>query len=548
MPASPGGAARGLAAAATRGPLPGLLAGTLVSAVAIGLFARIEWPWIALGFVALVPWLWALDRVVSLRGAALAGLLMSEAYVLVLFPWLATAMQEYSGAAWGWCLITVVLAAPFIAPQFVALALARRLAATARPIRGLPLAALAGVAAYVAADWAMPKLMADTLGLPLYGSRLLRQGADVGGVLGLTLLLLLANECALALLRAVAGPAVGRRRTLAPAAGLVLLVLVPLAYGGLRVRQVEQAPATEPVTAGLVQANLSHYDRAAARTNAYRAVRHIVDTHAALSREALQRAPLDLLAWPETVYPLTFGQPQGEPGAEFDARLHQIVRRTGVALVFGAYDAENGRNYNAAFFLEPTGSGSTVANVYRKARPYPLTEWVPTFLDRDGVRRHLPWLGTWSPGPGAQAVSFRLRDGRELRVAPLICYDALVPGLAREAVRDGAELILTLSNDSWFPYANAPRLLLVISAFRSVETRRPQLRVTNTGMSAVITPTGDITDLLGTGQRGVLVGTVEPGGGDSLALRWGNWLGPTSLAVTVLLLGVAFLRRPRSPG
>jgi apolipoprotein N-acyltransferase len=122
-----------------------------------------------------------------------------------------------------------------------------------------------------------------------------------------------------------------------------------------------------------------------------------------------------------------------------------------------------------------------------------------------------------------------------LRIAPLICYDAVDPGFALAAVRRGADLIVTLSNDSWLP-AGA-RLHLVVSAFRSVETRRPQVRATNTGISAVITATGDVAATAGVHEAATLVATVVPDGRTTtLMLAWGDWFPPTALAAGALLL------------
>src|SRR5439155_19228486 len=100
------------------------------------------------------------------------------------------------------------------------------------------------------------------------------------------------------------------------------------------------------------------------------------------------------------------------------------------------------------------------------------------------VRRWLPGPGTGKSGAGPPVIPLSLRDGRPLRIAPLICYDAAAPSFALAAVRDGADLIVTLSNDSWFTYGDVPRLILIVSAFRSIETRRPQVRATNPGIPA----------------------------------------------------------------
>ena len=88
---------------------------------------------------------------------------------------------------------------------------------------------------------------------------------------------------------------------------------------------------------------------------------------------------------------------------------------------------------------------------------FPLTEYVPEVMDTPWVRGLLPWLGTWKRGPGPQALDFPLRGGRVLKVAPLICYEAIFPGYVAEAVRKGAELIVTISNDSWFGTSAGPK-------------------------------------------------------------------------------------------
>jgi apolipoprotein N-acyltransferase len=130
--------------------------------------------------------------------------------------------------------------------------------------------------------------------------------------------------------------------------------------------------------------------------------------------------------------------------------------------------------------------------------------------------------------------------GRRIRIAPLICYDAVDPAFARAAVNDGAELIVTLSNDAWFAVGTGPLQHLVVSAFRSLETHRPQVRATTTGISAIISPSGELLARAGVHERGALVGAVVPEHEmRTLFLAWGDWLGPVALAgVLALMLAV----------
>jgi apolipoprotein N-acyltransferase len=511
------------------------------SAAALALYARVDWPWLVLGWVGLVPWLAVLDRAATLRGALALALLMCAAFVLAVFAWLPSAIRNYTGAPWLMALGVVVLLAPLLQPQFISFALARRLAQRG----GLWSGAFVGACAYVGTEWAFPKLFADTLGHGLYASVLLRQAADLAGAHGLTFVLLMTNECMLATWRA-ARPA--RFSAVAPSrapssprsavACIAALVLGLLVYGAIRFQQFHDTtlPA-DRVTVGLVQADIAHYGELAAEMGTYDAVRLILATHIGLSNEALRRVPLDLLVWPETVYPTTFGAPKSADGAAFDREIGAFATNAGVPLVFGAYDAERGDEFNAAFFLQPAAASRVTFEAYRKAAPFPLTERVPALLESDVVRRWLPWLGTWKAGNGGAVVVLTLRDGRTLRVAPQICYDALFPSYAIAAARRGAEIIVTLSNDSWFSFGNVPRLILAISAFRSIETRRPQVRATNTGISAIIAPTGEFLGTIGVNERGNLVATVAPQhGATTLMVVWGDWFGPAALVMAGMLL------------
>src|SRR6266849_3540174 len=71
------------------------------SALAFALYARAEWPWCGLGWIALVPWLAVLDRTHSLRATLAVGVLMCEAFVVLVFDWFPSAIRNYTGAPWG---------------------------------------------------------------------------------------------------------------------------------------------------------------------------------------------------------------------------------------------------------------------------------------------------------------------------------------------------------------------------------------------------------------------------------------------------------------
>jgi apolipoprotein N-acyltransferase len=465
---------------------------------------------------------------------------MSVAFVVAVFSWFAPAIASYAGISTAVAFVVTLAFAPFLQPQFLVFAVVRHVV---RGAHGAVLGAVAAASAHVGAEWAFPKLFADTLGHGFYASVLMRQAADLAGAHGLTFAILLANECfAAAWRRGRSGARVAH--VLAPIVAAVAIAGTLATYGALRLRQLEaDGVAARPITATLVQGDLAQYERLRAEIGAYETVRMILDRYVGMSRAALAQTKPDVLLWPETMYPTTFGKPKSPDGAAFDAEIVEFARDAGVPLVFGSYDADGANEYNAAIFLDVGEDGRPRVGVYRKSFLFPLTERVPAWLDFAFVRRLMPWLGSWTPGQGARVQTLQLGDGRSVRAAPLICFDAVDPGLSIDAVRGGAEVLFTLSNDSWFAVGNGPMLHLVVSVFRSLETRRPQLRVTNTGISTVITPTGEMIATAGVHERTTLTAAVTPVADRwTLMLAWGNWFGPTALVAALGLLLSAVVR------
>jgi apolipoprotein N-acyltransferase len=123
-----------------------------------------------------------------------------------------------------------------------------------------------------------------------------------------------------------------------------------------------------------------------------------------------------------------------------------------------------------------------------------------------------------------------------VRFAPLICYEAVHPGYVAGAARDGAEVLLALSNDAWFADAAAPRLHLAAAALRSVELRLPQIRATNSGISALVLPSGAIVSATEFGARtAVRLAVPRVSRRWTPSLAWGDWPGPVALAACAAL-------------
>ncbi len=515
-------------------------AGLIAGALLLALYSRggSAWP---LGFVMLVPWLWLLGHAGTPTAALLRAAAMSLAFVAVVFGWFGAAIGDYTGIGAGAGVAVLLGLAPLMQPQVLAFAVARHLAGRRH---GPLLRALAGASAWVGTEWLVPKLLGDTIGHGLFPSATMRQAADLGGAAGLSFLLILVNEAVLvAILRWRERPRAAWRPLL-PAAVLLLAMAV---YGQVRLATLSApAPDAATVKVAMIQASITDYEQLRAEIGAYGVVRRVLDTHYGLSWSALRDHGADVLLWSETVYPTTFAHPRSEDGAALDREIQDFVDTVGVPLVFGTYDLDDAGEYNAAAFLEP---GRGLMAFYRKTHPFPLTEHVPRWLDRAWLRRMLPWTGGWQPGHGARVLPLRTRDGREVNVLPLICLDDVRAQLSIDGARLGAQAIVGMSNDSWFTdYPDGARLHLSVAAFRSIETRLPQVRVTTNGLSAVIDDTGEVLASTAMGDQAVL--TAELAARDpapTLMVRWGDWVGRAGVAFLLALAALAAWRWLRVP-
>jgi apolipoprotein N-acyltransferase len=209
-----------------------------------------------------------------------------------------------------------------------------------------------------------------------------------------------------------------------------------------------------------------------------------------------------LIVWPEGAIPAYLPADLGS--VENDPCLPWL--RNGSAFLVGAFatDAQQKR-YNTAFAILADG---TVPFPYFKRILIPFGEYMP-------FSTVLPWLNTlndnaglFSSGEEVKVFSYALDrgDGSHYgaQVAPLICYEDTVTGPAREATRNGAELLVNLTYDTWFGRSAAPYQHHLIAVFRAIENRRYLVRSTYTGYTAVVSPLGKTVASIPCFQEGAI--------------------------------------------
>ncbi|PNU20909.1 apolipoprotein N-acyltransferase [Geothermobacter hydrogeniphilus] len=350
----------------------------------------------------------------------------------------------------------------------------------------------------------------------------LLQSADLFGVYGLSFLLVLANASLAGLVRAGKGE---RRKPLFAAGLTAVLVIAALCYGGWR---LDQRPvAGKPLTIGLAQGNI---DQAVKWDPAFR--QWTLRTYRELTARAAA-AGADLVIWPESAVPFYFQ----EPGQE-QREVLQVAGRLKGFLLFGspAYLRQEGkvRYLNSAYLLNADGRQLGRSD---KVHLVPFGEYVPLKWLFPFIDKLVVGIGDFSPG----RVEPLVMNGHRLGV--LVCYEAIFPELARDYVNSGSDLLVNITNDAWFGRSSAPWQLLEMSAVRAVENRIWIARAANTGISALISPLGEIRQQTPLFKPALLVGKVYPGAGASLYRRIGDLL-PQGCLLVAVLLGFAARLRP----
>ncbi len=355
------------------------------------------------------------------------------------------------------------------------------------------------------------------------------QLADVVGVYGLSLL-------ALALVAILASPFVNKtphhntfgyrsnRFPWRPLLSILILLVVAISYGSLRL-----ASNFEPTSlALLVQGNTDPLGRALGEEND-------LEVYTRLTSSVFESSPLakeiDLVIWPE--------------GAVLNSNLanpyrSEIVREriqesSGNAIVVtGGSAYENNNVFNSAFSL----AEGKVVDRYDKVYLVPFGEFFPFIEPLKSIYREifrwfdLPLLSSRSTGKEINPLATPLGN-----IATYICYESVFPHVSRTMVKNGAELLINISNDSWFGKGSGAEQHFLMGSMRAIETRRYLLRVGNDGITSLVDPLGRVVTGLPRGEEGTLLVDFSLEDNLTFYVRYGSLL-VISLLVYAVIIGV----------
>jgi len=468
------------------------LAAGALSALAMAPFNA--WPVLFVTFPVAV---WLIDGAAAgkrrgVPAAAMAGFWFGLGYFVPGLYWTGNAFLV-DAPTFAWLMPFAVLGLPAYLALFPALGFAlARLIWTRDASRVLALAI-----GLTVSEWLRGHVLSgfpwNAFGYALSEPLALAQTASLIGLWGMTFLsvAIFASPAVL-----IDGSSRGRKPWIAPVAALALLVAMGV-YGTVRLSL--QPTALTKVRLRIMQPNLQQDVKFnyAAKAEVMRKYLALSDRASGPQSTGVRDA--QILIWPESAFPFFLARE-----ADAMAQIAELLPK-GTVLMTGSVRAPDGppgarvtRAYNSIYLIDHDGG---VLSVYDKLHLVPFGEYLPFqgWMEKLGFVQLTKVHGGFIPG----TVRRTMEVPNAPSALPLICYEAIFPGnLAASGDRPG--WIINLTNDGWFGNSTGPYQHLQQARLRAVEEGLPVVRAANTGISAVIDPSGRIVTHLDLGIEGVL--------------------------------------------
>jgi apolipoprotein N-acyltransferase len=367
------------------------------------------------------------------------------------------------------------------------------------------------------------------LGYTQYRTLPLIQLTDITGVYGLSFIILFVNVLVYELWRWVTGS--GRAHY--PAKTTIVaafLLTLSLGYGFVRLNSIDSG---KEIKVALAQGNISQDVKWNPSFQ-----EGTVAIYERLTRKAAGTGT-DLVVWPESSLPFFF---QKEGG--YSKRVSMLAKELNTYLIVSSpvLEYEDGRErlLNSAFLISSDGTSVGRSD---KIHLVPFGEYVPLARILPFVTKMVQGIGDFSPG---KTVAPLVAPFGKLGI--LVCFEGIFPEISREYVRNGAGLLVNITNDAWFGDSSAPYQHLSMTVFRAVENRVPLVRSANTGITAFIDSRGHVQGMTRLFREALLTGSIRMGSDLTFYTRFGDVFAWGCCVTSLAVIGLIILKRRREFG
>ncbi len=455
-----------------------------------------------LAWIALIPLFWAMKDVTTIRQGLLLGFITGLVCHVGLIYWIVYVVVNYGYLPIYLGIILMLLLACYL--SLYTAVFAAGIVFFRQKIPQYFAAPVLWICLEYCKSYLLTGFPWENLGYSQYLNQYLIQFADISGVFGLSFLIVLVNATFFAII------AEKSKKKFVLATVVIFIIAGVLIYGFHISMQIDKGLQNEEgLEVLLIQGNI---DQSIKWNESFQ--KETVNIYEHLS---VQNAPIKrgLIVWPETALPFNY-----QDANSFKKQVKDISLKTKSWFIFGStsyeYSKDNINYYNSAYLLSPAGE---IKGKYNKVHLVPYGEYVPLRNVFPFINKFTAGMGDFSTGTGYYPLTI---DNKKIGI--LICYEGILSFAARSYKKEGAELLINITNDAWFGTTSAPFQHFSMSVFRAVETRLYLIRAANTGISAIINPKGQIVAKTSIFERTSLKEKIKYSNIQTIYVKYGDVL------------------------
>jgi apolipoprotein N-acyltransferase len=257
-----------------------------------------------------------------------------------------------------------------------------------------------------------------------------------------------------------------------------------------------------------------------------------------LTKDALKQYPkTNLVVWPESAITdaVDIERNRTIKYPEILTRIKEIAKNNNIYLATGIFTIKfpEPNKYDISNSILAVSPKEEIVGSYSKRHLVPFGEYLPF---RKILEALIPGINK------INAIGNDVTQGKDTslintsfgKIGGLVCYDSILPQLTRSSVNDGAELLVLVTNDSWYKDSIGVYEHNGQSVFRAIETDRYMVRAANTGISTIISPSGQIISKLDPLTKGFISNTVKSRNTKTLYSVLGEIIAIISLIIVCL--------------
>jgi apolipoprotein N-acyltransferase len=294
---------------------------------------------------------------------------------------------------------------------------------------------------------------------------------------------------------------------------IILITGSVFIYGNYRVAAISEiikSSNNKTIKASVIQGNFNSNEKWNSKNTAA-----ILNTYINMTRQVIEEA--DIIVWPETVL-----NSNDKDNLSVITGLSSFLKNDQLFITGATRSDSSNRIFNSILTADKKG----LRYIYDKKILFPFTETSfaglssGNFMDSPAI---------FNPGLTRPVYKSGLTD-----IGYTICFESIYPDYVRKIKNSGALVLINTSNDSWFGNTYEPHMHLYSSIVRGIENRIYVIRSSNSGISAIISPDGDIIESIDLNNRDKIITSIKPVKIDSFYSKTGDWIVITAVALIML--------------